>query len=371
MKNESLRDWLALTLWEELGPAGLNRIRLTIPEPWRVIDDAALMDLIFTGHKHPGPPPGDRLRQKADRLIDMVEQGRFKILSIFDPAYPHLLAGISVPPPVLYYLGDADLMKRHCLAIVGTRRPTRYGRKSGQLFAEALADKGFVIVSGLAIGIDAIAHTAALDVQGKTIAVLGCGLDNRYPISNADLRHRIENAGCVLSEFPWGTPPNPAQFPRRNRIISGLSRGVLIVESSERSGALITVRYAFDENRDVFAVPGPIDSAGSRGPIRVLQNSGYPVLEPDDILSYYSGQGKIPFPQPVFSGPDFEIDPDLRPIWDLLDATPISIDDLIGALRWKAADIQSALLKMELLGLIQQLPGQRYVRAATPTNRSE
>ncbi len=366
MKTEAFRDWLALSLWDDLGPGNLTRIYRSIPDPWRVLDDSTLFDVIFSGRKHPGPPPCDALRRQADELIALSEKGMFRIISIMDPAYPTLLAGIHAPPAVLFATGDLNLLKKHSLAIVGTRRPSPYGRRSAKYFSETLSLKGFVIVSGMAIGIDAIAHAAALDCGGETIAVLGCGIDNPYPKSNAALRKKIEASGCIITEFPWGTPPNPAQFPRRNRIISGLSRGVLIVESSERSGALITVRCAFDENRDVFAVPGPIDSPGSRGPIRVLQHSGYPVLEPEDILAHYSGQGKIPFPQPVFSGTDFEIEPDLRPVWDLLDATPVSIDDLIGALRWEAADIQTALLKMELLGLIQQLPGHRFVRAAAP-----
>ncbi|MBN1880416.1 DNA-processing protein DprA [bacterium] len=371
MKVEALRDWLALSLWDELGPSNLSRIRLSIPEPWRILDDTALMDVIFNGRTRPIDPPRDDLRRKADWLISLSDKGLFRILTIFDPVFPRLLKEISVPPAVLYTIGNQDLMKQHCLAVVGTRHPTPYGRKVTRYFSENLAANGMVIVSGMAIGIDAIAHTSALDGNGKTIAVLGCGVDNPYPKSNAALRKRIEQSGCIVSEFPWGTPPNPGQFPRRNRIIAGLSRGVLIVESSEKSGALITVRYAIEENRDVFAVPGPIDSPGTRGPVRVLQRSGYPVLEPDDILAHYSGQVKIPFPQPVFSEDDFDIEPEMRPIWDLLDATPVSIDDLIGALRWEAADIQTALLKMELLGLIHQLPGQRFVRATAPSNQSE
>ncbi len=371
MKHEAFRDWLALSLWENIGPGGLAQIRLSIPEPWRVLSEPELLDVIFTGKRHPGPPPSAVLKKQADTLIELSEKGFFSILSILDPEYPGMLANTHSPPPVLYYKGDHILLKRHALGVVGTRKPSRYGRDATRLFAGNLAEKGFVIVSGLAVGIDAIAHSAAIDIKGKTIAVLGCGLDIDYPKSNRNLRTKIEADGCVVTEFPWSTPPNPGQFPRRNRIISGLSKGVLVIESTERSGALITVKHAIDQNRDVFAVPGSIFSPGSQGPIRVLQNGGFPVIHPDDILEHYTLQTKIPFPQTVATDDDMEIDPELRPIWDLLDAAPISGDDLVGALRWKASDIQAALLKMELLGLVKQLPGQRFVRAVIKERRKD
>ncbi len=371
MKHEAFRDWLALSLWENIGPGGLAQIRLSLPEPWRVLNETELLDVIFTGKRHPGLPPGTALKKQADTLIELSEKGYFGILSILDPEYPTMLANTHSPPAALFYKGDHTLFKRHALGIVGTRKPSRYGRDVTRLFAGTLAEKGIVITSGLAVGIDAIAHSAAIEVKGKTVAVLGCGLDIDYPKSNRDLRAKIETDGCVITEFPWGKPPNPGQFPRRNRIISGLSRGVLIIESTERSGALITVRHAIDQNRDVFAVPGQIFSPGSQGPIRVLQNGGYPVIHPDDILEHYALQTKIPFPQKVIADDDLEIDPELRPIWDLLDATPISGDDLVGALRWKTSDIQAALLKMELLGLVKQLPGQRFVRAVIREKRKE
>jgi DNA processing protein len=371
MEREAFRDWLALALWENLGPGGLSKIRQSLPEPWRVLNEPGLLDVIFTGKKHPGSPPAIPLKKQADDLIDLSEKGRFGILSILDPEYPVMLANTHSPPAVLFYRGDRSLLKRHSLAVVGTRRPSRYGKDVTVLFAGTLAEKGFVIVSGMAVGIDAVAHSAAIGSNGKTVAVLGCGLDIDYPKSNRELRAHIERSGCVISEFPWGTPPNPGQFPRRNRIISGLSRGVLVMESTERSGALITVKHALDQDRDVFAVPGSVFSPGSRGPVRVLQNGGYPVLHPAEIVEHYSMQTNIPFPQAVVSGTELDIDPELRPIWDLLDATPVSGDELVGALRWNAADIQAALLKMELLGLVRQLPGQRFVRAVTTEKPGE
>ncbi len=213
MKAEAIRDWLALSLWDDLGPGNLSRIHRSIPDPWRVLNDSTLFDVIFSGHKHPGPPPCDALYRKADELIALSEKGKFRIITIMDPAYPTLLAGTHTPPPVLFTTGNPDLLKRHCLAIVGTRRPSPYGRRSAKYFSETLSLKGFVIVSGMAIGIDAIAHTATVDCGGETIAVLGCGIDNPYPKSNASLRAKIEATGCIITEFPWGTPPTRLNFP--------------------------------------------------------------------------------------------------------------------------------------------------------------
>lgn len=371
MKLEAFRKWLALSLWEDLGPHQINRIRLSSLEPWRVLDDPELLDVIFTGRRHPGKPPVARLMRRADETMTRAIHENFNILSILDGRYPAMLSDTATPPPVLYYRGDLNLLKHPCIAVVGTREPTDYGIQTAKRFADTLASTGMVIVSGLARGIDAVAHSAALDAGGFTIAVLGCGLDADYPKRNRSIRKRIEESGCVVTEFPWGTEPNPSHFPRRNRIISGLSRGVLIVESTEKSGALNTVKHALDQNRDVFAVPGPVTSPASRGPIRVIQQGAMAVLEPEDILDSFPKQPGLPFPPPQVRWEDLQIDPDLQPVWDLLNANPLSVDDLISTLRWDTADLHSALLKMELLGLIRQLPGNCYVRAVSPVNPTE
>ncbi|MBN1295865.1 DNA-processing protein DprA, partial [bacterium] len=277
MNHDAFRKWLALSLWEDLGPRNLNRIRMSVPEPWQVLDDPSILDVVFAGARHPGKPPRDTLLHQADTLLNLARYGEFGILPIMDNRYPRMLAAIAAPPPVLYYRGDLLLLKHPCLAVVGTRDPSEYGRTVAQLFSDFLARQSFAIVSGLARGIDAIAHSAALDAGGTTIAVLGCGLDQLYPQRNIDLRRRIEAGGCAITEFPWNTPPNASHFPRRNRIISGLSLGILIVESTEKSGALNTVKHALDQDRDVFAIPGPITSPTSRGPIRVIQQGAIAV----------------------------------------------------------------------------------------------
>ncbi|HPQ40112.1 MAG TPA: DNA-processing protein DprA [bacterium] len=371
MKQDTFRKWLALSLWEDLSPRQIETIRLSSPDPWRVMDEPEMLDVIFAGARHPGRLPVKTLLQRADETISRAIYNGFNILSILDHRYPTLLANTATPPPVLYYKGDVNLLKHPGIAVVGTREPSEYGIAMTRRFTAGLVEAGLAIISGLARGIDSVAHSTALDAGGLTIAVLGCGLDSEYPKRNAAIRKRIESSGCVITEFPWGTEPNPSHFPRRNRIISGLSRGVLIVESTEKSGALNTVKHAVDQNRDVFAIPGPVISPVSRGPIRVIQQGAYAVLEPEDILAAFPRQPGIPFPPPVVTLDHLQIDPDLQPLWDLLDATPVSVDDLISTLRWDPADVHAALLKMELLGLIKQLPGNCYVRAVSPVGPGE
>jgi len=360
-----------LSLWEKLGPAGLNKIRKKLPEPWKVMQDQSLLDLIFSTKQHPGRIPVDFLLAEAEKLLKLQDEGKFKILSIDDPLYPEQLRNIYSPPQFLYCRGDLNLLKYPCIAVVGTRKPTDYGTEVTRLLTRDLVKHQFVIVSGMAIGVDAVAHKTALDCDGHTIAVLGCGLDNPYPKTNQSVRRGVEKSGCVVSEFPWGTPPNPAQFPRRNRIISGLSKGVLITEAAEKSGALITVKHAVDQNRDVFAIPGPINSPMSLGPLRVIQQGGYPVVDATDIIEHYRIQLNIPFPPPLVENNSLDLDPEFREIWDLLDVTPVSVDDLLSTLRWSATEIHSVLLKMEMLELIIQLPGKCYVRAVSPVNPSQ
>lgn len=371
METNLKRKWLALSLWDKIGPRGFAEILESSVNIHDLLDDLTLLNLIFTGPKNPGKPPMETLLSKADKLLELEARKRFRILTILESQYPTPLKHIHTPPPVLFCQGDINILRHPSIAVVGTRKPTSYGIESTRKFTAELVQNKFVIVSGMAMGIDAIAHQTVLDHNGYTVAVLGCGLDNPYPKTNTRIRKQVEKTGCVVTEFPWGTPPNPAQFPRRNRIISGLSSAVLIIECTLKSGALITVKHAVDQNRTVFALPGPVTSVNSHGPIRVIQQGGTPVLFVDDILSHYKVQPDIPFPPPFVDEDELKISDDLRPLWDLLDVTPISVDDLISALQWSPSEVQSALLKMELLGLVKQLPGPGYIRALSPVSPTE
>ncbi len=205
-------------------------------------------------------------------------------LPIGAPAYPPRLAALPDAPPLLFVRGDASTLLAPAIAVVGARAPTGYGRGVARAVAGALARAGLVVVSGLALGIDAAAHAAALDADGLTVAVQGCGLDCVYPGSHRALAARIARSGAVVTEFPPGTPPLPYHFPLRNRLISGLARALIVVEARERSGSLTSAMHAAEQGRDVFAVPGPIGAPTSAGTNRLLRDGAFPLLEVDDVL---------------------------------------------------------------------------------------
>lgn len=211
---------------------------------------------------------------------------------IYENEFPEHLRQIDSPPEKLYYLGDIDLLNKESVAIVGSRKATQYGRQIARGLANKTASAGIVIVSGLAAGIDTEAHSGALSIEnGKTIAVLGCGIDICYPAVNKRLYEKIRKTGLIISEYLPGTPPRPYRFPQRNRIISGISKAVVVVESDLKGGALITAGYALKQGKDVFAVPGNITSKMSRGTNLLIRDGAWPILSSTDILSYYGIAG--------------------------------------------------------------------------------
>jgi DNA processing protein len=226
-----------------------------------------------------------RTRINPEKEYEKLAKRGIKVLTIKDKTYPKLLKEIYAPPALLYIQGK---LSEPCLGIVGSRELSPYGFKTAPKLSFELARKGLTIVSGLAKGIDTLAHQSALKARGKTIAVLGSGLDIIYPKDNQKLSKEIIQTGAVISEFPLGTPPKRQNFPQRNRIVSGLSRGVLIIEAGERSGSLITARQALEQNRDVFAVPGPINSLTSAGTNGLIKLGAKPVTEVNDILEELS-----------------------------------------------------------------------------------
>lgn len=241
--------------------------------------------LVAEGYDDEMTRGGDGKPFDADREMELCFQQGIHFVTVMDSNYPASLKEISDPPLLLYCKGEMLDSDQNAFAIVGTRHPSFYGRTQAKRFAKELAAKGLTIVSGLARGIDQIAHEAALEVSyGRTIAVLGSGLDVIYPRENAGLFERITKCGAVLSEYPLGTPPLPENFPRRNRILSGLSYGVLVVEAHSRSGSLITAHQALDQGREVFALPGPVDQLTSRGTHQLLKEGACLVEGPEDIV---------------------------------------------------------------------------------------
>jgi DNA processing protein len=291
-------------------------------------------------------------------LRDEVSRLSGDAVTLADDNYPPLLREIIDPPLALHLRGDRSLLQREGVAVVGSRRASPYALNAARRIAEPLAGQaGLVIVSGLARGIDAAAHEAALDTGGTTIAVLGTGIDVIYPRSHTRLFKRIEEQGLIVSEFPPGTAPLAANFPMRNRVISGLTRGTVIVEATSRSGSLITARMAAEQGREVFAVPGSIFSSGSVGTHRLIQYGAKLVHDANDVLEELPGfarlQSKAP-PSP---------DPELRDVLEVFSRDEaVHIDTAASRLGRPLTAIAESLLQLELGGWVKALPGSRYLR---------
>jgi DNA processing protein len=290
-----------------------------------------------------------------------VAEWRDQTVTLADDAYPALLRHIIDPPLTLFYRGDLSLLSRPGLAIVGSRRASEYAVNVAALLARQLAPTGLTIVSGLALGVDSASHAAALDSGGTTIAVLGTGIDVIYPRANRRLFRRITEHGLIVTEFPPGSPPRPEHFPIRNRIISGLSHGTVIVEATSRSGSLITARMAAEQGREVFAVPGSIFSPGSEGPNRLIQYGAKLVHDAQDVLHELPREVlALLQPSPL------EATPPESPLAEVLATLSrdegAHIDTVAARLGRTPSAVAESLLQLELDGWIRALPGARYVR---------
>src|SRR2546428_853354 len=298
----------------------------------------------------------------------MLKAQEGKVIDPADARYPAWLRTIPDPPAVLYCDGVPEPQDRQAVAIVGSRQATPYGLRVTDALAGELSGLGFTIVSGFARGIDAAAHRAALAAGGRTIAVLGCGLDVDYPPGHASLRAEIAGNGAVLTEFVPGTPPLAGHFPRRNRIISGLALGVVVVEAADDSGSLITARLALEQGREVFAVPGPIDVPTSQGPHGLLKQGATLVETVDDIVEELLPQLDRPLQtlktEPIAALPEHvELSPSERTVLEVMSREPLHLDDLTERSRLTTPAVAAILLGLELKALVKQLPGQRYCLA--------
>lgn len=298
-----------------------------------------------------------------DRELERIAAAGVRVLTWESVDYPPLLREIPDPPPVLYVKGTLTERDAWPVAVVGTRRASAYGRQVTRQLATALARSGVTIVSGLARGIDAQAHRAALDAGGRTIAVLGSGLDRIYPPEHRALAQEIADHGAVVSDYPLGTPPEGSNFPPRNRIISGLSLGVLVTEAGVRSGALITVDYAAEQGRDVFAVPGSVLMHGSAGPNRLIQEGAKVVLRPEDILEELN---LTMVAEQVTARQVLPADETEVTLLTHLSSEPTHVDELRQRVGLPIAQVTSTLALMELKGIVRQVGGMKYVTAREP-----
>ncbi len=302
----------------------------------------------------------------VEEEIRKINDAGIKLIHLNHQDYPERLKNIYAPPLYFYMNGTLTPEDNNALAIVGTRSPTPYGRKVSEMLASELTSAGFTIVSGMARGIDSTAHRSALKTGGRTIAVLGCGADIAYPRENKNLMHEIIGNGAVISEFPMGTWPDKKNFPQRNRIISGLSMGVIVVEAAEKSGSLITARFAMDQGREVFSVPGNINSPSSRGTNHLIQQGAKAITNVNDILEEFEqlltlrpkhGINSMPVKPDVMSDEE-------KNIYRTLTLEPKHINQVITECGIETRRVMQLLLNLELNGLIDQLPGSRYVRSA-------
>jgi DNA processing protein len=307
-------------------------------------------------------PPSEAIVRQVELALAWREQPGNTLLTLFDAAYPAALSQIPDPPPLLYLKGRPELLAAPMLAVIGSRNATLQGRANAEVFAQALSGAGITIVSGLALGIDAAAHLGALGDIGSTVAVIGTGIESVYPARNHALAHRIAAEGCIVSEYPLGTPPLAANFPRRNRIISGLSAGVLVIEAAAQSGSLITAQLAAAQGRDVFAIPGSIHSALAKGCHKLIKEGAKLVESAADVLgelriSPLATMAVVPAPAKAPAGSAAG-----RALLAAMAHEPVDTDTLALLCVVEPGQLSLVLLELELAGQVERLPGGLFQR---------
>lgn len=352
--------WVGLSLVPGIGPARFRRLVESLGSPeaaWKA--RPALLAEAGLDRRTIESLVAARPRIDLAREMEKLQRLGIRLLTLDDPDYPPPLRNIADPPPVLYLKGDLLATDELAVAIVGTRVPTVYGKQVAESFARGLADQGVTVVSGLARGIDSCAHRAALEAGGRTVAVLGSGLDIIYPGENRRLASEIAERGALVSEFPLGTKPDGVNFPRRNRIISGLSLASVVVEAKETSGALITAEFALEQGRDVFAVPGNIFSPTSHGPNRLISEGAKPACSVQDILEELHLETAAEQRDVRKAVPETETEAE---ILCCLSHEPLHIDEIRRSVCLPMSVVSSALTMLELKGLARQTGGMNYVR---------
>jgi DNA processing protein len=360
-RAHTLRSWIGFNLVKGIGPARVRRLLDyfgDIDQAWGAplealraagLDRRCIESLVEV---RGGP--------LLDQALARIEAAGLNVLHWEHPEYPRNLLNIAAPPPVLYVKGQLGPADEWAVGLVGTRHPSTYGKEAARELAQGLAASGVTVVSGLARGIDAVAHKAALDAGGRTIAVLGSGLDNVYPPEHRALAEAIASAGAVVSDYPLGTRPDSVNFPPRNRIISGLAKGVVIVEAGETSGALITADFAAEQGRDVFAVPGSIFNPNARGTNRLLKQGARLVTGVNDILEELNFAMVA---EQQAARTVLPVDPTEQQLLAHLSAEPLHIDELGAQVDLPMSQISGVLAMMELKGLVRQVGGMNYVVA--------
>lgn len=369
-----LLDWVSLSLVPGLGASGIVRLVEFFAGPDQVLRATAKERSQVGGIRAEalsGLADVSTVYRRGEQELERLSALGGQALCLDDAGYPSLLRQITGPPPVLYFHGRKELLAGCCLAIVGSRAATSYGRRIASTLAHDLAGREVVVVSGLALGIDACAHAGALAASGGTIAVLGCGLDVVYPRQNRHLYEQIRASGILLSEYPLGTRPEGFRFPARNRIIAGICHGVVVVEAARKSGSLITAEFALEEGRDVFAVPGQADSFKSAGAHWLLQQGAKLVLSAADILEELPhSAGPRHADRENGGGKPTGLDPEIAAFFALIEPYPMKRDTLIAESGLASGQVAEFLLLLELEGLVEKLPGDEIRRVAPSDEES-
>ena len=352
--------WVAFLTVPYVGPARMRRLLEcfgSLEVAWKqdaatlkpLLDERGLQGLLDT-------------RRTLDpmRMMESFEKQQIRVTTLNDPEYPRLLQEIPAPPPVLFHLGEFHDLDAQSVAIVGTRRMSAYGRELTARIAGDLARAGVTIVSGLARGVDGVAHRAALDAGGRTIAVLGGGLNRMYPAEHTGLARQISESGVVMSEYLPDTTASARHFPARNRIISGLSLGIVVTEAPERSGALITVDFAADQGRDVFAVPGNVGLSNSAGCLNLLRDGARLVRSAEDVLEDLRIGAATPAPVEIQQ--QLVMNEDQRRLLAVMSSSPHHIDDLAAEANLPVWQVSVLLMTMELQGMVRNAGAQHYLR---------
>ncbi len=374
--SEHQKDLLKLALVPGLGPKLTAALLEAFGSPGQILTATAtqLLKVPLIGEKLAHSFANAFRTVNIDQETALLQKHAVRIAAIGDPEYPRRLTTIPAAPPLLYLRGTLEQSDANAIGIVGSRACTSYGKRMAERIAAGLARAGWTVISGLARGIDGAAHRAALDAGGRTIAVLAGGLSKIYPPEHTDLAEQIAQRGCLISETPMTVAPQPGMFPARNRIISGLSRAVLVVEAGHKSGALITVDHAADQGREVFALPGPVDSLASMGCLELIRKGARMIRDADDLIADL--QGIVPpdpppernakqtavEPSPIEQSAPQGLDPLQMQIWELLAESPLHADEISRRTGTPIAVLTSALMQLEFKKLIRRLPGNQYER---------
>jgi DNA processing protein len=357
-RDPGLASWLQLTLTPGLGAAAVRAMLRQFGLPQSILQRKRSELAAFVSPEALAALDSTSVQDAVARALQWADAPGHHVITLADECYPRLLLEIADPPPLLYATGLLELLQRPALAVVGSRNATAQGERNAESFAQALSDSGFTIVSGLALGIDTAAHRGGLAGRGSTVAVLGTGIDILYPRRNAQLAEQIATRGLLLSEFPLGTAPAASNFPRRNRLISGLTQGCLVVEAALASGSLITARAAAEQGREVFALPGSIHSPLSKGCHALIKTGAKLAESAEDILAELGG-----FRQSGFASTTTDpVSTQAGGLLQHMGHDPVDVDSLCTRAGMSAEQVSSELLRLELDGRITSLPGGLYQR---------